>query len=100
MSMAEIYQMEPEPGVILWGSEPPEGEDNFIVRLRLKDGRHKWSSAWFVENGDGEVDYELAYVEDDDLRDAEIVGYCRGPNVKDNVAYRLTDPDPGEGTGI
>ena len=99
MSMAEIYQMEPEPGVILWGSQPPEGDDNFIVRLRLRDGTHTWSSAWRSDFHDDGVDYELAHCEDEELIGAEIVGYCRGPNVKDNVAYHLTDHNPGEGTG-
>jgi len=92
MAAAETFET-PEGGIILWGSEPPSGDDNFIVRLRLKDGRHSWSSAWRTE--DGEVDYELAYVEDDDLKGAEIVGYCRGPDVSGPVAYQLSDPGEG-----
>jgi hypothetical protein len=97
MSAAEYFSqaIAPSGGVILWGSEPPDGADNFIVRLRLKDGRHTWSSAWFIENGDGEVDYELRYVEDDDLKDAEIVGYCRGPDASSQIAYQLGDPGEG-----
>lgn len=97
--MAEpAIQNEPEPGgVILWGSEPPEGEDNFIVRLRLKDGSHTWSSAWRSDIHDHGVDYELAHVEDESLLGAEIVGYCRGPDPESQIAYQLGGP--GEGTG-
>jgi len=98
MSAAEIIDREPEGGVILWGSEPPEDDDNFIVRLRLRDGRHTWSSAWKSDIHDNGVDYELAHAEDEDLIGAEIVGYCRGPDPSGSVAYQLHEK-PGEGLG-
>lgn len=96
MSVAENYENFAEPGgVLLWHTDPKgmDPKDNFLVRLRLKDGSHTWSSAWFTDLG--HVDYELAYVESDELKGAEIVGYCRGPDPNSNVAYQLGDPGEG-----